>query len=592
MSMSTSTSPSNTQQGRQNLEHNSESVKSSGAYKSNTQTSTNATDDVHGQNNSQKTSSRDESKKARRSNISSEPKDLYEFPGSSPSEYNPAAEMGDMRSRRAGSRTAVKEGPAPKTAAMKAKRKTTLRDTNEEEKDVWQPSRGSKVLEEPSKPRATRQQGSAGLVDGLKNRKRRGRATEIDSGSATEASLVSKRRKKDAPSRRGGPRSSSSILVDLAKSDNILSDSQKQQYEYISIESSLECPPPLPYNSQHSLVNSVADDRDLARSNTDITPAQDSADLEDSTIVAQVTPQRAKVRNVSGTRDSATKAISSLVIELQSSAPEPSPKEKRADPSSADVQGSRSFADPRHLPGKSGEDAQPTHEKKKHTIVMSESKSKKAKKSSSRKGSNNPQPVIDEDESEAEKFGLPPERYKPRLSRSRAKHIIEETPGSEIPDVNMGNPAEADEEKAPVLPPSPRKRRKKSRRKQSTTTEPRPPSTDQQSKAEDDAVKDTDEPLQGVDNNEVHSKLSPNSETVAPTTPAAKSPKPDNSANDDTIANGTTAATSLPSPRSPEKPRTTATKPPHSPLSNGRVPYRVGLSKRVKIQPLLRTMKR
>ena len=159
-------------------------------------------------------------------------------------EFDPLGEMRDHNPAKRQKRDPIR--------SKKKQQKTENGDIHDESSDVdedfasWKPSRVSRAQNAPCHPRVTRRQGNSILVEGLKKPKRPRKRMEVDSGSATERLTLpkSKRDQVDSqPMDSVEPHTESSVfLIGLEKTDTALSESQRMKYEQVSVgTSSLEC---------------------------------------------------------------------------------------------------------------------------------------------------------------------------------------------------------------------------------------------------------------------------------------------------------------------------------------------------------------
>ena len=569
---------------------------------------------------------------------------IWELPGSSATDYDPVTDgrkSGVNTSRSRTSRSKTHETTASKRSSKSVKG-AMLCGVEDEYSDGWQPGPSLEALQEPSNTRLTRRNGSVGLLDGLNKRKRQRQVFDLDSGSATEASRALK--KTNSSDSRLSPREPS-ILVDLAKSDTVLSNSQRQQYEQLHVDASSSVDQgSIPLPEEHVYLDPFADYPDqsstVPNTETPTIPVKAFLDTGDgaSSAVAKTDGRSSSTENLSKTVRLDVGEIGNSATRWHSPETKTSIDPSGQVPSNFELRDTQSSESKHSRLGQSEIGVQSSQESS--TIIVITKKPAKSKRKMLKAGSRQKQ-FSEEDQLMADGIGLPPEQYAPRPSRSRARPIIDDEKSStnvesvsnwdsqnsaltavesrttmkakrrqnKSQTVEKGASAINDEEagmrddrmsvqsadqikekdRSITVPKKGKKRKAKMEDYRSGAT-PTETSENAKMKAESDIARQSQMPLAEVDDNTGPLSAEPLvSSKAAPSTPVGSKPCEAATLASPTADHSTTSCTT-PTTTLPPSPQKRAT--PHSPLNNGKKPYRVGLSKRVKIQPLLRMMKR
>ncbi len=559
-------------------------------------------------------------KQAKASKTEAKARDGWDVPSNDSSDYEPAGGRRDRKAAKNEQRNTTKLGPASvRSRSVKAIELPVVED-DDESVDEWAPAKRSKILEEHCNARKTRRRGSAGLVEGLLKRKRPRKETDLESGSGTEASVLSKRARVDVQKRKTKSQrpSSSAVIVDLTKVDVVLSESQKMEYEILSngTPCSVECPS-LPLGEEGQRPESSADNsqqldtiRLQASGEALVTEKHNLATSVNSASQASsgnlsVPQARSHIRSTNGLQSPESNVsqdqggVGTTAVTLKRISQDESQPSERANPDMS----------PR------------THEAK------PKEKRKRGRPPGKSKGNDSQKRVstnfeVDRDVLN-EDIGLPPELYKPRPSRSRGVRSVDPVlvddddndAGSVEPlrsrdhdDGRGDDTANANEE----VKPSKGKRGRKKKVKPSTTEdvhilEPGNETRQDTSRADAVNVHDHDEPRQLDAANDAQQ----GNDLFVPKSDPSPTPPTNSTHPKDSIPNKSTQ-TSKTDPRTASAPITkdeeedkkvplaeSSTNTPaknikQSPLKDSsssgggtRVPYRVGLSRRVRIQSLL-----
>lgn len=495
------------------------------------------------QRSESKTSLKKTKRKRQTSRSTSRPVDPWEFPSSSPLEFDRGDETTEAEPKRVKRDDPARDATELELSKIKSMRgrRGVLDDLNDEDLADWEPGRRLKILEEPANPRVTRRSGSIGLLNGL-NKRKRGRlgTADAESESATEVSVGSKRSNKKKRSAAAGPTSDSSILVDLAKPEVILSESQKEEYEQLSVEaSSVECPPRL----VHLMDEEAYED-----------PFADYPDL--SSTIPNTNSYAGEPRST-GFFDASSAAVKEDPQSLRDETVE------KAGESSGAIVGSRDC----HL-GVSGEEqgrailiarSEESDHRRQQSIPLNEGSTKDIE--------SNPK---NDDEEEEEKERIKPSGPPRKRRKSKHKEVQVMSGGSSNQPLTTDRTLqEVDHNEAPLNNHIP------------AATVATAPTTPDQATASKAAAAVVDLVSCEVETSNESRAVTTTGATGHHTAKLSALPPPSCSSLDDKRKTGpSTAATAVSGGGG------------HSPLHHGRVPYRVGLSKRVRIQPLLRVMKR
>ena len=323
--------------------------------------------------------------------------------------------------------------------SRKKQQKTRKKDVHDESSDVdedlasWKPSRTSRAQQVPCHSRATRRQGDSVLVEGLKKRKRPRKGMKVEPGSATERSTLSESKRDQADSQPMDsvePHKESSFLVGLTRTDTALSESQRLEYEQVSVGmTSLECSH-LPADEATVTADDVVELVLEQPGEADTIVFRDSHDHRASQPSA-TERQVLEISQESGVEDS--KESEAIEVEEKPN----DQKEKQMVSSFQDHQPSTvefTLLETKTIAGERGrlktlatDDESQADGGPKRSRMTSAKGGSRRPKGRKRKAAVTPrlEDADDDDAANAEamtrEVGLPPELYKPRPTRSRAK---------------------------------------------------------------------------------------------------------------------------------------------------------------------------
>lgn len=565
-------------------------------------------------------------------------KDEWEFHGSSDSEYGPTLGRRDVSTRKVRSGNAEKQAVACKTnTGLRGKsnsKKRSIPEEVDEERDVWEPMHKLRTVHEPSTVRKTRRQGSVDLVEGLPRRKRRRRTTDLQTCSAAEDSQCSVVASTRAFTEDGGPVVDPAIVIDLTNPHLLLSESQKQKYEEMSAPQSSAGTHPQPVFEDESTILkplSACPDQSSTAVNTQLSPFLDSESVD--ALSRPVTSQGQATSTFVSKHEQPRPSCTSSDASLQNSKPEQA-NELPSEPSTINMTRIPRQSTDFDISDTQRQETAPTFMHGASKRDASRPRETKAKKPKSKARS---KPELSEfDELLGYEPGVPREMYKPRPSRFRSGRTSEVASemASETASINESKQLDTPESQSSALShpvegkakggKRGRKKTKKRDRsaeveihkeqqevelKESETSTSLPPRKRGRTRGPDEASTaaitsvpynsdlklDTDtkgqptKPFQELTN-----ESQPRAPEALPTACAPSTPPKAPSTEVKTKA-------SMPAHENPKMttppiltPHTSPKKQssPHSPLQSGKVPYRVGLSKRVRIQPLLRIVKK
>jgi hypothetical protein len=506
--------------------------------------------------------------------------DEFTFIASSASEFSPPPAK-RMRGKTTGNTVKAKDRKPQRS-------KSTGRTPDpvaEEESDTWEPANASRLLGEPIGVRRTRGMGDDGVVEGLPKPKR--------------------------PKRNAIPKEpvSSEIKIDLTDDGAALSATQKQEYERISV------PPSSPPHKPPAVP--------ALRSGTSIVDLERDPE-ESSTIPFSSSPpilDRLSARVKLGSKFEEPQAAnlnSSMASTSASRTPKTYGRMRRA----KTVTGAGNEHIDRTL---SGDELSLGFERKK---LQRNRAPKSPEELGSKSGTKGPRPsssvtpgdyASGEDELGFEGIEIVKENYRPRPSRSRGGGDVVEQLSTEMgpPKSRRGNEKQDVQSPDSAIPPETKPKAHPDVNETDTNSKAKSPAAP---KANETDGSEFEQPIKTIAKRkrkkstvaqEEDDKRTDHTSHSQGNPPTKSNPKkrikPDTNNNDLEPAQ---AASSSPTPLSPTTintlpPQPQSTPPPqpasseakkksgqHSPLNSGKVPYRVGLSRRVRIEPLLRCVRK